>query len=118
MQQNHFIKMTELGQSTTSPYCNTSHHLKAATNWYLFGLSVIPIIPTTKLPALKWDSWLDKLSIESIEDFWLFNPSHELGFIVGDDLIVFDADSPKSIAALVEIEKAFGITPNLITKTT
>jgi hypothetical protein len=49
--------------------------------------------------------------------YWAQHPSHEVGFIVGDDVIVFDADSPKSIAALALLEKTFDITPSLTVNT-
>lgn len=66
---------------------------------------------------MKWDPWLDRLSSEKIARHWARNPDHELGFIVGEDTIVFDADGPESLAALAEIEKAFELTPNLVVKT-
>jgi hypothetical protein len=91
--------------------------LNAAIYWYTFGFAVIPIIPGTKLPAVKWDPWLATLSLETISTYWAQHPSHEVGFIVGDDVIVFDADSPKSIAALALLEKTFDITPSLTVNT-
>jgi hypothetical protein len=91
--------------------------LNAAIYWYTFGLSVIPIIPGTKLPAVKWDPWLAALSPESISTYWAQHPDHEIGFIVGDGIIVFDADSPDSIAALALLEKTFDITPSLTVTT-
>ena len=73
---------------------------QAALSMFKFGLSVIPIIPGEKRPAVKWDPWLAKLSPESIQDYWQEHPDHEFGFIVGDDLIIFDADTPMSGTAL------------------
>lgn len=89
----------------------------AALYWYERGLQVIPLIPGTKKTAVQWDSWLAGLSTKKIAAYWKQHPDHELGFIVGDDVIVLDADAPESIAALVAIEKAFNITPNLVVKT-
>ena len=102
--------MTSL--DTLLPFSN------AATYWHNFGFAVIPIIPGTKLPAVKWDPWLSALSQETISAHWDKHPDHELGFIVGDDVIVFDADSPAAIAALAELEKAFDVTPCLTVTTT
>lgn len=102
---------------TTSDCDNFASYRKAAAYWFNFGFNVIPIIPGKKIPAVKWDSWLDGLSNEKIAKHWARNPGHELGFIVGDNIIVFDADSPESMAALAEIEKAFDLTPNLVVKT-
>lgn len=91
--------------------------LAAVLFWFRYGFKVIPLIPGSKLPAVKWDPWLDGLSPEGITQYWTRHPWHEVGFIVGDDVIVFDADAPESVAALVAIEKAFNITPNLVIKT-
>ena len=91
--------------------------LNAAIYWYTFGLAVIPIIPGTKLPAVKWDPWLAALSLETISAYWAQHPDHEVGFIVGDGVIVFDADSPESITALALLEKTFDISPNLTVNT-
>ena len=91
--------------------------LNAAIYCYTFGFAVITIIPGTKLPAVKWDPWLTTLSLETISTYWAQHPDHEVGFIVGDDVIVFDADSPTAIAALAELEKAFDVTPCLTVTT-
>ncbi len=90
---------------------------EAALYWLQFGFNVIPITPGSKHPNLKWDPWLDGLSPEKIRTYWAMRPDHELGFIVGDDLIVFDADSPESIAALEVIETCFCVTPRLVIQT-
>lgn len=101
-----------------TPACDMfASYRKAAAYWFNFGFNVIPIIPGKKIPAVKWDPWLDGLSNEKIAKHWARHPDHELGFVVGDDTIVFDADSPASMAAIAEIEKAFGLTPNLVVKT-
>ncbi len=92
-------------------------NLQAASLWFDFGYKVIPLMPNSKLPATKWDSWLNGLSAGKITNYWEINTKHELGFIVGDDIMVLDADSPESTAALYSIENALGITPNLIVKT-
>ena len=94
-----------------------SSNLEAALFWFKFGLNVIPIMPGTKQTAVKWDPWLKDLSPEKITDYWSRHPDHEVGFITGDDIIVFDADSPEAIVALAQIEEAFDLTPNLTVKT-
>ena len=90
----------------------------AAFYWYGFGLSVIPIIPGKKQSALKWDLWLEGLSPDNIYEHWEKHPDHEVGFIVGDGVIIFDADTPAAIAALVVLEKAFDARPSLTVTTT
>jgi hypothetical protein len=92
--------------------------LNGAMFWYGYGFKVIPIPPGAKKTAVRWNTWLDGLDPQKIVGYWAKNPSHDLGFIVGDDIIVFDADTPESLAALYEIEARFGITPKLVVKTT
>jgi hypothetical protein len=104
-------------QAAIRHFITYSNFREVALHWLIFGYKIIPLIPGTKKPAVKWDPWQAELSRQAIIRYWLQNPTHELGFIVGDDIIVFDADSPESIAALTEIEKAFDITPNLVVKT-
>lgn len=104
--------------SVTLTTINTLNCRAAAFKWFGFGFGVIPLVPGTKQTALKWDPWLDNLSAGNINTHWTENPDHELGFIVSDNLLVLDADSPQSIAALAEIENALDVTPNLTVKTT
>jgi len=96
---------------------NLLQYSNAAIYWHSFGFSVIPIIPGKKQSAVKWDAWLDGLSTEKIKTHWGKHPDHEVGVIVGDDVIVLDADSPAAIAALAELEKAFDVTPCLTVTT-
>jgi hypothetical protein len=95
----------------------TNIYLQAAQSWHKFGLNVIPVSAGTKKTAVKWDPWLAELSEQTLKDHWTLHPNHELGFIVGDDVIVFDGDSTESIAAIADIEKAFDLIPSLIVKT-
>lgn len=90
---------------------------EAALFWYRVGFQVMPTAPNTKVPAVMWDPWLAGLSPEAIRSYWSKYPGHQLGFIVGVDTIVFDADSPASIAALADIEDAFNSVPKLVVKT-
>ena len=100
-----------------NPELEFKKFLNATVWWHLLGFKVIPVKPKCKVTAVKWDGWLKGLSKEKIIDYWTQHPDHEVGFIVGDSFIVLDADSPESIAKLYEIEKAFDVTPLLITKT-
>lgn len=92
--------------------------VKGAAHWWLeFGFNVIPLNPETKQTAVKWEPWLDKLSHESIESHWSKYPNHELAAVMDDSFFVLDADSEKQKAILAQLEKAHGVTPNLIAKT-
>ena len=91
---------------------------KAAVRWQRdFGVDVIPVSPGQKHPAVKWDPWLDDPSPDKIEKHWEQHPDHDIGCILGDGLIMFDADTPESIANLVAIEESFGVKPKLLVKT-
>ena len=90
---------------------------RAALSWHEFGLSVIPIIPGLKRSTVKWKPWLATLSKGTISAYWAQHPDHEVGFIVGDDYIVFDADSKMAIVSLYDIEEAFDLSPALIVNT-
>lgn len=102
--------------STLPPLPNS--YRDSALHWHRFGLQVIPILHGSKLPAVKWDAWLSRLSVRQIVQHWAANPAHEVGFIVGDGLVVFDADSPKAAAALIEAECHSGVLPSMIVQTT
>lgn len=91
--------------------------LEAALHWHNFGFDVIPIVPLLKSPAVKWDPWLDGLGPEKITSHWSKNPTHELGFIVGDSLLVLDADSSESVFALQRLEKDAGVPPLFVVTT-
>ncbi len=110
-------RSTALPSPQACPCGKCSTTKDAALCWLRFGLSVIPGVPGSKKTALTWDEWLENLSAKSIEYHWASNPSHELGVILGDDYIVFDADTPESLAALHQIEKAYDVTSDLIVKT-
>ena len=98
-------------------YDLSSVFARAAREWFEFGLQVIPVTPGTKVSAVKWDGWLDGLSAEKIKRHWTAHPDHEVGFIVGDEVIVFDADSPESLAALNSIQTAHGVYSKTIVRT-
>ena len=102
--------------NTPDPYSLTSFS-QAALFWFEFGFNVIPLVPHEKRSAVKWDDWLENLTVEKIISYWTNNPDHEVGFIVGNDYIVFDADSPESLAKLHEIEEAFDVSSDLIVET-
>ena len=92
--------------------------LTAAMFWFGYGFDVIPVLPGTKKPAEKWDPWFNNRAPQKVYDYWTKHPDQEVGFIVGDGIIVFDADNPESSAALAEIETNFGLSPKMVVKTT
>ena len=90
----------------------------SALYWHRYGLPVIPVLTGQKRPAVdSWDNWREDLSIEKVKNHWELHPDHDIGCLMGDDLIMFDADTLESIANLVAIEESFGIKPKLLVKT-
>lgn len=91
---------------------------RAALYWNDFGFQVIPLLPSEKITALKWDDWLAKLSPASIAAYWKKYPTYEVGWINDkSDVIVFDADTADAVNHLTSIEKDHGVTPQLVIKT-
>jgi P4 family phage/plasmid primase-like protien len=89
-----------------------------AAHWWLeFGLKVIPISPQIKIPVCKWQPWLDKLNHNTISEHWLKRTEHDVGAVIDHTLLVLDADTKDSLAALYALEKEFDKSPNLIVKT-
>jgi hypothetical protein len=99
-------------------FCGHERFRDAALFWHEFGFTVIPVVPGTKVPAVKWDAWCNGLSSNTISMYWREHPDHEVGFIVGDSYIVFDADSEKATAVLRDTEVRMGVRPLLISRTT
>jgi hypothetical protein len=106
---------TQIGGDTTSLIVEPGGI--PALSYYRAGFSVIPIIPGTKRPAVKWNPWQEKLCEESIRTYWRKHSNHGVGFIVPEDIVVFDADSLTAVAALYQIEGSFDIASRLIVKT-
>jgi len=113
---NYLPKTSKLLKSTTCAN-EQQNFKKAALYWFEFGFPVIPITPGTKKTACKWDLWLKGLCKEKIRSHWTKHPNHEVGFIVGDDIIVFDADTPEAVKAIYRIEEEFEVEPTLVVKT-
>lgn len=90
---------------------------EAALYWYSYGFAVIPVLPSSKKTFPGWNQWLANLSRVSIITHWTQHPNHDVGFIVGNDTVVLDADAPQSVAALDALEARFGIKPMLVVKT-
>jgi len=112
-------KNTEVpsANSTTPPSPPQTDFLAAAASWYDFGFQVVPIGPGSKISAVKWDDWLDGQSQEKIHRYWTSHPDHELGFIVGNDVVVFDADTVECVTALFSLENRFKLEPALVVLT-
>jgi hypothetical protein len=109
--------MISLSNTRSKSFVPSNSLREAALDWYEYGYNVIPVFPGTKRTAVKWNEWLAGTSPQTITSYWLQHPKYEIGFIVGNNFIVLDADNPKSVAALTKIEAEHGVKPNLIIKT-
>jgi len=96
---------------------HTETFLNAALEVFAFGFIPLPLVPKSKIPSQPWDPWLIKLDAVKISWYWTRYPDFEVGIIVGDNIIVYDTDTPESLAQLYELEKTFDIHPNHIVKT-
>lgn len=104
--------------STTSETVATlPNYQSAALAAFDAGFTPIPVLPGTKRTAVKWNRWSKKLSRRNISRYWKKHPNHEVGILLNDALIVYDADTPEGVEALYELEKSLNITPNLIVTT-
>ncbi|HRF13742.1 MAG TPA: bifunctional DNA primase/polymerase [Candidatus Accumulibacter phosphatis] len=88
-----------------------------AQYWFDFGLRVIPIVPGTKQPAVPFDPWLANLSLRTIWRYWKEHPDHQVGCVLGPELVGLDADSANAKAALYALEKKHRAWPQLVVKT-
>jgi hypothetical protein len=111
------MKTSGVTSSIQSAFPQFTSPAEGAIYWHHFGFDVIPLFPAHKVTAVKWDAWLQGLAPEAIADYWAQHPVHEVGFIVGDAVIVLDADSPAAVEALARIEQAHKVTPNMVVKT-
>jgi hypothetical protein len=109
----HHFTVTQAGPPDARINC-----CDAALQWLKFGYLPIPLYSGKKVTSRKWNRWLKDLSPASIRDHYRWNPDHEVGFIVGPDLIVFDTDTVESQNRLYEIETDHGVEPALIIQTT
>lgn len=89
----------------------------AALWWRKFGFCVIPVAPGLKRPAVAWDPWLQRLSDEAIRAHWAQFLDDDVGFIVGDRILVLDTDSAEATAALDGLQEQHGVSPGLTVST-
>ncbi|RLA54112.1 MAG: hypothetical protein DRQ65_05580 [Gammaproteobacteria bacterium] len=88
-----------------------------ALGWYRFGFRVIPLLQGTKSTAVKWAPWLMALSEQAVSAKWAPPATHAVGAITTDRVVMLDADSPASLAALAQLEAEHGIRSNMVFQT-
>jgi len=82
------------------------------------GFSVMPVVPGTKMPAGRWQPWLENQSVGHIELHWGAHPTHDVCIIAGRKLYALDADREEAMLQLVQLEEKHGIHPSVVVKTT
>ena len=100
-----------------SSVLSTMSKAKAAQLWYQLGYKVIPLVGGTKITPLRHGPWLEALSAQAIDVCWSTNPTYDIALHCSTGLIVLDADTPESIAALEALEVQHGVVSNLIVQT-
>lgn len=103
--------------TTTSEVVTFTSNTKAALHWLNFGFKVIPLVEGSKMPAVAWDGWFRVLSPETVASYWQKHPNADLAFLVGQDLLVLDADTPEAEAALSRIEREHSCPPVMRVRT-
>ena len=89
--------------------------LDAALALVELGLSLIPLKPRGKVPAIG--SWMAyqaaRADAETIERWWTDNPSANIGVVTGDvsNLLVLDVDGDQGHETLAMLEAAHGLIP-------
>lgn len=100
------------------PKLNKPNFKGEALKWHRFGFTVIPIRPGEKRSVTVWSKWEgDHQTEEHIKAHWAEHPKHEVGAVTDDGFIVLDADTPKAIKAIEELEKAHGLVCDLVVTT-
>lgn len=101
----------------SSSALSTMSKAKAAQLWYQLGYKVIPLMGGTKITPLRHGPWLEALSAQAIDVYWSTNPTYDIALHCSTGLVVLDADTPESIAALEALEIKHGVISNLVVQT-
>lgn len=75
--------------------------LETAMKWLSSGNAPIPMYPHTKIPAIAWERYVDKLPQKYTVERWFKNGVMNIGLICGgeNNLCVLDFDSMRSYAS-------------------
>lgn len=71
---------------------SSESQLAAALRWRVRGFRVLPILPDSKKPALKWGEFTTDQTDERVEAHWTANPDHLVAVVAGDCFII-DTDT-------------------------
>lgn len=81
------------------------------------GYLPYPIVKGEKYPRTKPTDWLPSLCPQQIEQHWEDHPSDDIALYCSSGLVVLDADSPESVAAIAILEAKHKLYSNLKVQT-
>ncbi len=67
--------------------------LKQAINWYILGVAIIPIKPRSKVAAVRWQEYQNRLPSPEELVNWFESGSYNLAIVTGRGLVVIDFDT-------------------------
>ena len=82
---------------------------EAAQAWRGYGVDVIPLVANTVQAAVPVKRWIDDLDVKELSLSWQKHCHDDVGFQVGQNLIVFRAKSQKSRLAFGSITQEFNV---------
>lgn len=88
-----------------------------ALKWYADGYLPCPIVKGQKHPSKGIKEWLGSLTEQQIEQHWEDHPSDDIALYCSNGLVVLDADSPESVAAIAILEAKHKLYSNLKVQT-
>ncbi|HDZ8964815.1 TPA: bifunctional DNA primase/polymerase [Aeromonas dhakensis] len=71
---------------------SSESQLAAALRWRRRGFRVLPVLPDSKKPALKWGEFTTDQTDDRAKAHWTANPDH-LVAVVADDCFIIDTDT-------------------------
>jgi P4 family phage/plasmid primase-like protien len=98
------VNKLKLSTSTIQETTNPIKLLDAALEWCERGYAVIPIIPTTKKPYVKWLPYEErKPTQDEVTRWWTQWPDAWIAIVGGHDgLACFDVDQPELATKLID----------------
>jgi len=106
---------TEKGQINSSS--KETNFNTDALFWYQYGFKIIPVRRGSEKPATMRGRWFKNLSVRKIHAYWAEHPDHEVGFILGPDMIMFETNNLEYEHSLTELEAFWSMKPKLVVKT-
>lgn len=94
-----------------------SNRAHAADQYMEMGYTPLPVWSGQKTPRYKHDGWLKQLSQQKVQEHWSTHTTDEIALHCGKGLVVLDADSPESLAAMLALEAKHDLEPKMVVNT-